>query len=470
MNGTPMGARLTKRWASAAVVIGSTVAVMASPLAIGTASAAAGAVTITAGANSNQPAGAASTAVVTATYTPTSSVTPLYFTVTGGPDTPAVNLQGTACTPNPPAGGGPVTCTIHNNGTAGVDQVIVFADNDSSGSFSGGDASATTSVTFSGAPNTVTINPARFPGSHAVSTEANSCEVYKVTAFDSAPRPAGARGVLVSLSETVSGATPAPTFALFNVDSHGKCSTGVAVLAPTYNAATHTETGGQYFATGDDGSFQFGLTTTQPGTGSVTATSVDTPAAHDADSVIWGPGGAGAVVTVNATPTSSTGYTGTTATYTVKVADSGGNPVQGVSVSAQETSGPGANVTCANPTDQDGAVTCSIVNTGGAGLVTAKFYVEDNVAFQCVGGNTANADSCEPQTTVTAQFDAIPAYNAHSLTCVQQLNNAQQGTGVTSCTVPLQPSSRASNAAAPSNEVVWPSWPQACITPGFEEA
>ena len=40
----------------------------------------------------------------------------------------------------------------------------------------------------------------------------------------------------------------------------------------------------------------------------------------------------------------------------------------------------------------------------------------------------------------------------------------------TRCTVPVQDVSRCSSAAAPSSDVVWPSWPQACITPGLVEA
>ena len=39
-----------------------------------------------------------------------------------------------------------------------------------------------------------------------------------------------------------------------------------------------------------------------------------------------------------------------------------------------------------------------------------------------------------------------------------------------SCTVPVQPASATSSAAAPRRPAVWPSWPHACITPGRVEA
>ncbi|HEX3707524.1 MAG TPA: Ig-like domain-containing protein [Mycobacteriales bacterium] len=445
MNSTPRTTRAIKRWTSTAIVIGSSVAVLASPLAIGTASAVtATSLSIHSGANANHRASGTSVAPqtfdpikVVVDYTPSASTTPIDYTVTGGPDVSSPNLSGTPCALATPAAG-EATCTIANNGGIGADQVIVYADLTGTAvtpaPYNGNDPSVSTTETYSGKPNAITLTPTRIPAAHTFTTEAGTCEVYKLSEFDSKPEPAGARTASITFSETVSGATPAPVFTLYNVDpTTGLCTTTTPLLSSTFTAPTETAVVSR--TTGDSGTDEFGIVTTQPGTGTAVATPSDPivpTGISDTDNVTWAPGGANAVASLTATPTSTTGYTGTTASYTLKAVDSGNNPVEGVIVSAEETSGPAVTTTCGSVTDQNGNVTCSIVNSGSSGAVAETFWVNNS----CGSPPSGNLETCEPQTSVTSQFNAVPAFSTHSLTCVQQLNNAQQGQGVSNCTVP----------------------------------
>jgi hypothetical protein len=443
----PIGSRFTSKWASATLVIGSTVAVLASPLSLGASSAApapvtpATSVTVASGGGSSNPAGATSFATLGVSYTPTASDASIYYTVTSGPDASNPYLSGTLCTP---VAAGSATCKVTNTGstgspavaagTAGTDQVTVFASNDGSSTFSSADAgaAAATSVIFAGPLGSLHIVPLRNPATHTLTTEDGTCEVYKVSALDNASRPAGNQTIPILV--TASQADPTGnSFTGYVVDpTTGLCTTP---LAPGYiatgstldNGTTHAQTTSGAVIVGDDGTGEFGLVSTKPGTGTVEVcnNSAILPATdaltctgttvNDTDSVTWAAGGKDAVATLAATPAASSGYTGTTATYTVKATDSGGNPVEGVTVNEETTNGPGTVTppSCPGTTLQDGTVTCSLTNDGTAGTDAETFWV-DNDSTACSHGT--GPDSCEPQTSATAQFTSLPNTDSAHIT------------------------------------------------------
>ncbi|HVY10669.1 MAG TPA: Ig-like domain-containing protein [Mycobacteriales bacterium] len=438
------------------MAIGSTVAVLASPLAIGSASAATGTVSIQpASANQNKPV--SSTATVTADVTP-SSATVLY-TVTSGPDATSPNLKGLACTAPPAA---TVNCAIHNGGTSGIDTVVVFEDIDSDGTFSGGDISATTTVTFSGAPASINITPVRLPSSHNVTTEADTCEVYKVSAFDASQLPSGDQDILLKVVENTASNPSSNMFTFYDVNASHHCTVpGGGPIFTDLPNPNHEETAFGFGHTGNNGSFEIGLVTTTAGSGSLEACNTGgcvSATVFDTDQVTWGPGGRDAIASLQVTPTSADGYAGTTATYTVTALDAAGSPVGNVlgSIDEQETSGPGtvAPTSCTNTTDfTTGQVTCTITSNS-QGTVNETIFA-NNGSASC--NHTGGPDSCEPQTLVTATFRAFPTFNSHALTCVQQLvAGGHQGQGVSSCTLPTSQKSVAFSETLKNNGVPVP--------------
>ena len=432
--------RPAKRWAAAAVVIGSVSAVLASPLALGTAAAApVSGITIGTPPNpvpSTSPATA--TATVPATYTPNTSPAPtdIMYAVTAGGD--STGVTGVPCTANTTGG---ITCTVSNTSHAPAsDTVKIFEDTGTTpGQLDGSDVLATPTagitVTFSGAPDALAFTTAPTTGT------TGTCADYTVHATrGGSGTAAGDQPLVLSVTETTSanpGATPITLFPT-GCANGGSTTTGNSVTGtgPYTNAYTHALT------TDPSGNVTFGLVTTAPGTGTV---KVSDPAPNGAVStttvaVTWTTGGADSVTSVTPSPASATQLTGTTASFTVTVTN-GTSPVQGVTVMKQATGGPDTVApTSCGTTDSAGHVTCTVHNGGTAGADALTFWV-DNTSASC--SHTTGPDSCEPKGTATATFTAAPAVSAanSSLTCVQQLSGADKGKAKTDCTVPTSQTS-----------------------------
>jgi hypothetical protein len=401
---------------SVAVVVGSVVAALASPILLSTASALASAddvsVTIdSASRNTDQPAvtGAPATIQVDLQLAAGHASAPIYYTVlnANAPDyAQAPFPNGALCNAAPV--GTTTTCSIPDVGdpptatTTGTDQIEVFADDAGAPAKvtdAGTVVSAPTLVTFSGNPSTVSLT-----ASSPAATQ-NTCTLYTLTASDNLGQRAAGQAFTLSANET-----PAGTIKFYQSD----CTTLLG--APPYK-------------TDSTGTYTFGVASDTVGSGTVTVTANNaipnsTPAAFATASVnaTWAAGGAAAVTTLTPTPTSFTGYAHTLASYTITATDHSGLPVEGVSLtSTTESGGPdfGTPLTCPSATDHNGQTTCTIRNNGTPGT---------DVFDTSVTGGTATVRP-------TATFVALPATSAgeFTLTCPDQTNG---GAAATICVVP----------------------------------
>lgn len=417
---------------------------MASPLALGTASAATQTVTGITVTSTNNNAAAGGTATVSGTYTATSGTAApanIDYTVTSGGDTSADSgTKGTACvatidTPTP-SPSGTFTCSVASTHGATTDTVLVFEDN-GSGDYTGvGDtAAAPTTVIFSGPATAVHFTTA--PTTDTTGT----CAQYVANVYSGGTTPAAGQTATLTVSETTAtnpGATP---ISLYPADCSGSGTAGGSVSGAYTISYTHN------FTVASNGTVAFGLSSTTAGSGSPALT-LAAGSGSDAANVTWIAGGPDSVTAVTPSPTSTTQLTNTTATYTV-TATNGTSPVQGVTVN--EETNPSASpanadtipATSCGMTNPSGQVTCSVHNTGTAGTDSLIFWVNYDMLKICTGGNTAGPDSCEPQGTATATFNATPAVDTghSSLTCVQQLAGADKGLAETNCTLPTSQTS-----------------------------
>ncbi|HVW79495.1 MAG TPA: Ig-like domain-containing protein [Mycobacteriales bacterium] len=287
-------------------------------------------------------------------------------------------------------------------------------------------------------PTNIILTP-----SGSVTANTGTCSAFNVVAQDTTQPGNSAAGETATLTvtETTTTSPAANSITLYSATGNpATCGAQVAQGGTTVNngngtyttTLTRTET---LDANGDDA---FGVSSAVAGTGSVKVSSSATTSAQT--NVTWTTGGADAVKTLTANPTTTTQYAGSTATYTVKATDANGNPVQGVTVN--ESSNP--NVVNAGPdsiaptacgtTDSTGSVTCTVHSGGTAGTDSIVFFVNNDNGTVHTGG----ADAGEPQTVVTAVFTPAPAVSAakSSVTCVDKLSGANQNTAQTSCTVP----------------------------------
>jgi hypothetical protein len=351
----------------------------------------------------------------------------LYITTAGG--NPAVDgtpfPNGTVCKTKLDGTG---TCTLSNSSHAmTVDTVEVFADLNNDAKATGGEPNATTNVTFTGPPANVTINAA------SGTAPTGSCVVYTINAFDSATHPAAGQPIDVAVSETVNGAAPTnPVVTFFN----GSCSPASAEARSGFTGTgPYSISQSKTVTTDSNGQAKIGIAVGNQGSGQVTATYAPTPTVFGQQAMTWTAGGADAVLHLSASPTTRTQYVNTTASFTVHATDTNNNPVQGVLVSRQTsaTTGPDhLGPSSCGVTDASGNVKCTVPNGGAAGTDPVTFWVDNGLA----GGHTGGPDANEPQATATAIFNAQPAFTTSTLTCVQQLAGASQGTGVPNCTVP----------------------------------
>ncbi|HVV74970.1 MAG TPA: hypothetical protein VHC43_02965 [Mycobacteriales bacterium] len=380
--------------------------------------------------NTNQPAG--STATLNVHYSP----------VVAGQDAPLIRLTNLGG-PNPsgtdgtafPAGApcltrldGTATCSLRNANGAGQDTVEALADNNNDGVDDATPAPAdvvspSTLVTFSGAAAGVTITA---PSNSATT---GTCIVYTITATDAGGRASAGDPITVTMNQTVTGTPSAPEVTFFNAD----CSTGAdqRTGATDNGDGTFTVSQTKTVQTGSDGTVKIGVAAGNAGPGSVTATAAGN--ISGSQPMNWSVGGVAGAAKLLAVPASRTQYTSTVASYTVGVTDSTNNPIEGVQVNRETTSGPDSLTPAAcGTTHADGTTTCSVPNGGSPGTDAITFWVDNNAP----GNHTTGPDSNEPQTTATAVFNAQPTFTSDALTCVQQLAGANQGTGVQNCTVP----------------------------------
>ncbi|HVT64703.1 MAG TPA: Ig-like domain-containing protein [Mycobacteriales bacterium] len=370
---------------------------------------------------------AGGTATINATYSPqptgaqTNPV--IQTTILGGSADAATSPNGTTCgTIN---AGGTAVCSIHNGGTAGTDSVRVYADNNTNNQWDAGEPFADTSVTFSGAPAHITLTS---PGATSAT---DTCAQYTAHVTDSNGSPAAGQPVVVTVTETATATPGATPITYYTGGCSGASSTATNNVAGNNITFTHNAT----VPTDNSGNVVFGLSSSAPGTATVKVANAG-GTVSDQSNVTYSAGGANNVATVAVTSaTTVTNYTGTTASYTVKATDAGGNPIQGVTVNKETTAGPDTVApTACGATSAAGTVTCSITNGGTAGTDQLTFWVDNTAA----GTHTSGPDANEPKATATAVFQTQPTVSGanSSLTCVQQLSGANHGTAQTSCTVP----------------------------------
>jgi len=425
--------RPPRRWAAAAVVTGAVTAVLASPLAIGTAAAATGTLTVdSASQNQNLPTG--STATFHLHYTGGNDA--IYYTITNSSPARTTNYPGDVapashlCNATPT--GGAATCTITSDGTTTGTDLVEFFQDSNTVSPSPNNTTATdatpTQLTFSGQPNHAALTPT------SKTSPTNTCVVYTLSATDASGLPSGNRDFNVVITETPNTAT----FKHYDAN----CANGV--------------TGGSFsVTTGNDGTVKFGVSSDTASTSAqIAATAVDGGTQAFATPT-WTAGGANSVTQLAVTPPSTTDYVNSTEHFTVTATDAGGNPVQGVTVNEETTSGPatspdlsttaaGYPVSCGT-TDQNGKVTCNVTNGGAAGTDNLTFWVNKTVPPSgCTSlGQGPDAGNCnEATTTATATFNALPAVGSapadFTLTCPDQTTAI--GGAQTNCTVPASQS------------------------------
>jgi adhesin/invasin len=414
--------RPAKRRAAAAVVFGSAVAVLASPLALGSAAAATPVTNVTVTSTANAPAGG--NATINVHYDPAQDpAVPIDYTVLGGiaGDTDAA-FAGHDCVSNT---NGTAVCTVHNSGTAGTDNVRVFADENNNDVWDGGEKSADTNVVFAGPIDKITLTS-------PTSSATNTCAQFTAHVTDSNGKGAAGRDVKLTVNETATATPGSDPITYYAGGCSGSTSTATNDVSGNNITFTHTVT----VPTDNSGDVVFGLSSSAPGTANVIVASAANANIKDQDTVSFGPGGTNGVANVTVTSaTTVTNYTGTTADFTVKATNGSGNPVQGVTVNKQTNSGPDTLApTPCGTTNASGTVTCSITNGGTAGTDQLTFWVDNDAD----GAHTSGPDANEPKTTATAVFIAQPVVSGanSNVTCEQQLAGPNQGNAVGTCTLP----------------------------------
>jgi Bacterial Ig-like domain (group 1) len=397
---------------SVAVMVGSVLALLATPLTLGTASAAANAddASVTIDANSLNTNTQANTGGVSIqadyqTVTPATTSAKIYFTVlnTDGPDyNTATPNVGVPCGVVPAPGNGHVLCAIPDAaGAAGTDDIIVYADDTTPAPVfvtdPGNVLSGETTVTFSGAPSNVSL------AASSSSAATGTCVPITLTATDSGGRRVDLRSFTLS----------APAGVTFYDSTCEGASIGTSVM------------------TNNNGTVTFGAAAGAPGgVLAITATAVDAPHAPGSTSINWI---VPTTYALSSTPASIVGYVGTASAFTIQVTDPSGRPAEGVAVEA-ETSSIHDVVSCvAEPghvgatTDHNGDIICNVANDGTA--------VNGDVVTVWIGGATY-VPGTDPATRPTATFGALPNTNdAHfTLTCPNQSNGGAPST--TLCKVP----------------------------------
>ncbi|HVT21037.1 MAG TPA: Ig-like domain-containing protein [Mycobacteriales bacterium] len=390
--------------------------------------------TITSHANST----AGGDATINGTYTPAAgaggTAPSIEYTIQGATPSSAATAtfpNGTPCNTNGTVNlDGTFTCTVHNGGTAGSEDIRVFADNDADNVYkqsAPAEPSDTVTLVFSGAPQNITLSP-----SGASSAATDTCTAYTAHVVDANGNPAAGQTVVLHVDEAASSTPGANPISLYEPD----CSD--ATPTPGGSAAGNAITYTHNFTVPSNGDVKFGLASSAPGAATITVQNTGGTVISNAATVTYSQGGTNSVASLAVTSANTqTGFVNSTQSFTVKATDSSGNPVQGVAV-MEETTGTSVDTlapTSCGTTNSSGNVTCSITNGGTAGTDHLTFWVNNSTGTPRTNG----PDSGEPQATATAVFNAQPAVSSanSTLTCVQQLAGTDQGKAKTDCTVPV---------------------------------
>lgn len=368
--------------------------------------------------NQNLPAG--SSATINVHYLPVPAAgqdAPLLYISTISGSDGAADPAGVQCVTKLDGTG---SCTLNDTHGAGQDTITVFADNNGTGTRDATPPadvqSNLTTVTFSGAPAQLSIS-----ASSSVAT-AGTCVLYTINAVDSGGHPSAGQAINVTMNETGSGTPNTPTVTFYNSD----CATG----ADARNAfsGTYSVSQSKGVVTDSNGQVKIGVAAGNAGSGTVVASFG--PNVSASQPMTWTAGGSGAVAHLTATPVTRTQYVNTTANFTLHATDSSGSPIQGISVFRQTSAPDSIPAGSCGVTNANGDVVCGVANSGATGTDSVTFWVNN-----CTTTCTAGPDAGEPQASATAIFNPQPTFTSSGLTCVQQLSGAQQGTGVTNCTI-----------------------------------
>jgi len=421
-------------WVSGVVVVATSALTLGLPLA-GTAAAAASAVSATP-TSQNVKAGSTANITVTSTGTPTD----ISYTILSDPNgayggAPATFPNAVVCQVSPTAS--PSTCQIagKNATTGGTVTVRVFDDTNSDGKFTAGEPSQDVTVTFTTTPFSINLTPDNS------TVAAGNCATYTATATDAAGNPAAGWSLNLSAAETVPhGNTTDPAFCAVTNGSTVTPAGAPAVNGITTtndNGTTQTNTLNGTATTDGSGKVIFGILSNVTGTVTITASS---GSASDTSTETVVASGQNAVTTLSVSPTSFTGYTGTSPSFTV-TATNGSTPIQGVTVNYFFASGdPDAAqasntnpAQCAGTTNGSGQVTCTYTNNPpAAGTDHITFYVNQTNG---AGPHTNGLDTGEPNTTATATFSTPPAISSANSTVTCATPGGTPAPGAT-CSIP----------------------------------
>lgn len=432
---TRLAGKRVSALAALTTVIGAAAAVLSATPAAATTTAAT--VTIPAGSQNTNHQSNTGVVNLTVDYTPTTADAPLRIIIFSGPDAAsAPNPTGALCAA---PSGGTTTCPI-NNTTPGTDTFEVYADNNTNGTFDGGDiASAVSTAIFSDVPAAVSISPT------STESTAGTCQLFTVHATDAEGQPSVGRDLTFTVNETLANPANPGTITFYNIAQNNPpdCDTPIQTSAPA-SPATATSPA---IATDGTGTVVIGVAASDAGSGTVKVSYSAT--VNNSASVTWTAGGADAVTSLAITaPSNVTQYVNTTAKFTITATDHNGDPVQGVAVNYEtDSASPDSHApTVCGTTNHAGQVTCTITNgpavpgpppAGGPGTDTITYWVDNGLP----GPHTSGPDANEPQAVATVIYRSLPAVSASTLTCVQQLAGPQHNAPVSDCTVPTTQSS-----------------------------
>jgi hypothetical protein len=347
----------------------------------------------------------------------------LALAVTAGPNADAGNNGAQADETCESAANGKCTLTVTPlSGKAGIDQITVWADNNADNLLSNGEPSATTSIEWFGPVFSLTLAPTTAKAS------TGTCIELTATMKDELGNPVP--GAKAMVAQTLASAN-------LTIGCDPKLGGGGTSGASPYQVQTTD-------ATDENGVLTFGVSSDKAGSEAIeaycpvnlTTGLCDTGNVGAKDpqanaTVTWSDGsGPNVVTTLAVDPSNGKGQGTSMASFTLTAKNAAGDPVGGIDVAYQVTSGPnqGAIHQDACKTGNDGTCEIGYVNGGGTGTDSLVFWVNQTSGVT----NTPGPDAGEPQVTATWQWSAPPADAAISIACT----GYGQADTATDCTVP----------------------------------
>jgi hypothetical protein len=394
-------------------------------------------------------------AVITAHVNASAAEVPhVRFTVTNGPDAGRVADTSVPCTPLN-GGTSDWSCSIPNNGTAGLDTVTVYDDTNFQ-QFGAGETPAQAAFAVA-EPNSVikanyqsataiTLTPVLATGQHSAQIATGGCQLYTADITPVLTEPVTvtitqdlgqATGGLLGIGATAPAASLSPCNvaggSTMSVVSHSETSSGGDPILGLLDPPDYTDTLVLSGSTGQiaaaPGRVVFGVSSTTAGTVNVTATTGSLTSGAQALSVIVG--GQKAVTALTATPATQAVITGGTATLSVLAQNANGTPIPGATIDYVVATGSPdvttAPVACPT-TGQTGTTTCTLKAGATVGTDTVTFFAPQGT------GETAPAVG-DPQTSAKVTVaTAPPAGSTLTLNCPDELVTDANAL-VPSCTV-----------------------------------